>query len=158
METTINERFVTLIEALGKNPNNFAKILGKGYTSIDSIVKGKTKPSFDLLEAVLEHYPQVSPEWLMRGEGPMLLTSTTPPKQPVAAEPADGYLQEHLKKLENRFDSLISQKDSVIENLKDVIKYQRQLLESKREQSFHKPAIGPASSPWAFSKLAGQNA
>jgi hypothetical protein len=132
MESTINERFVLMIEVVGKNPNSFAKTLGKGYTSIDSIVKGKTKPSFDLLEAVFDTYPQISPDWLMKGEGGMLRSSpsTTPPKEPVRD---DAYLQEYMVRLENQFRSVLAEKQSIIEDMRSVILYQRELLgKSKR--------------------------
>lgn len=156
MENKIGKRFESLIEALQTNKNAFARSIGKSHTMAGLIIEGKSRPSYDVLEAVLDHYPQISPEWLMRGEGEMFRIA--PPKQAVAAEPADGYLQEYMTRLEGQFRSVLAEKQSIIEDMKSVIQYQRQLLESKREQSFHKPAIGPASSPWSFKRFSAQNA
>ncbi|GAB3911479.1 hypothetical protein GCM10028803_53020 [Larkinella knui] len=121
METTINERFKKLIEALGLNPNSFAKRLGKAQSSIAVIVEGKSKPGYELLEKVFANFPQVSRDWLLMGEGEMF-------RKEEKSAGADKYLQEHLQTLEKKFETLLAQKDSVIEGLQSIIRYQREQL------------------------------
>lgn len=81
MDTTINERFNSLIESLKTNPGAFAKSINKSYTAIENTLKGRTKPGFDLLEAVFATYPQVNTDWLVNGKGEMFRLN---------AKPADG--------------------------------------------------------------------
>ncbi|WP_375445788.1 helix-turn-helix domain-containing protein [uncultured Fibrella sp.] len=71
METTINQRIGQLITAMKMSHNAFAKSINKASTTINYIVDGKGKPSYDVLEGILEVYPEVSPDWLMKGQGEM---------------------------------------------------------------------------------------
>lgn len=63
----------------------------------------------------------VSPTWLMKGEGDMFVQPTIP----VALNTApDQYLQDHVKQLEQSFERLASQletKDRQIEKLLDLL-------------------------------------
>ena len=86
--TSIGQRFTQLIQQLGLSKNAFAQSLGKTATVIQHLVEERNKPGFDLLGKVFEIYPNVSRDWLMLGQGPMLLDATTPelfePAAPVA--------------------------------------------------------------------------
>ncbi|GAB3753850.1 hypothetical protein [Spirosoma pomorum] len=129
MKTTISERFNALIKALGLNANSFAKHIGKAYTSIESICKGKTRPSYDLLESVFITYPELSRDWLVMGDGEMFH-----PKQDSTEklEKSDSYLQDHLKTLEGNFDKLAAQletKDQQIASLQESQKSLQKMLE-----------------------------
>jgi len=103
MGTTINDRFVTLIKAVNMNISSFAKSIDKAYTSVEAICKGKTRPSYDLLESVFVHYPQLSRDWLVMGDGEMFRV------EPSHTGPSDSYLKEHLHTLEENFNRLASQ-------------------------------------------------
>ncbi len=117
--TTINERFNILIEALHQNVRSFAQAIDKSYSAVENTCKGRTKPGYDVLDAVLRTYPQVSPDWLMKGEGEMFKAQqVTPPTQ------QDGYLLELLKKMEQGFSRLTSQvevKDQQIASLQRIL-------------------------------------
>mgnify|MGYP000629632162 CR=1 FL=1 len=126
MNATINERLVQLIEALGMNLNRFAKSIDKAYTSVESICKGRTKPSFDLLESIFTAYPQVSRDWLLMGEGQMFRDSSTTPAQ--VAVSADSYLQEFLVKLEDKFQKQLDKKDEQIAGLQRTVDTMAMLL------------------------------
>ncbi len=62
-------RKVDFFEATGIQPSNF-----KG-------INVKSAPGGDMLVKVLTTYPQLSAEWLMRGEGAMLRNNTANPPQ-----------------------------------------------------------------------------
>ncbi|MDO7875940.1 hypothetical protein Q5H93_14445 [Hymenobacter sp. ASUV-10] len=86
MSTTINQRFAQLIQHLGITKNAFAMSLDKTASVIQHLLDGRNKPGFDLLQRVFEVYPNVSRDWVMLGQGPMLLSGENPPQpQPVAA-------------------------------------------------------------------------
>lgn len=70
---SINQRIGILIEHLRKKPSSFADSIDKSPTVINQILSNRNKPSFDLLKAILLAYPLVNANWLMRGEGPMVV-------------------------------------------------------------------------------------
>jgi transcriptional regulator with XRE-family HTH domain len=74
----IQDRIKMLLEALNESQNNFSKKIGVQSAVINHIVTGnsgnegkRNKPSFDLLNKIIDAYPRVSLEWLIRGEGTM---------------------------------------------------------------------------------------
>ncbi|MFD2785489.1 helix-turn-helix domain-containing protein [Hymenobacter rubripertinctus] len=83
VEITVGQRFTQLISHLGLSKNAFANSLDKTATVIQHLVDERNKPGFDLLCKVFEVYPNVSKDWLLQGEGPMLTDATedatTPP-------------------------------------------------------------------------------
>ncbi len=79
--TSIGQRFTELIQHLGLSKNAFAQSLDKTATVIQHLVDERNKPGFDLLCRVFETYPNVSKDWLLLGQGPMLTAeiSAAPP-------------------------------------------------------------------------------
>ena len=69
----VNQRVEDLITHLSINKNRFAEKIDKSATTISSILSRRNKPGYDVLEAILLAYPQVNANWLMRGEGPMII-------------------------------------------------------------------------------------
>ena len=86
---SIGQRFTELIHHLGMSKNAFAQSLDKTATVIQHLVDERNKPGFDLLCRVFETYPNVSKDWLLLGQGPMLIAEAvalaTPPPLPDAA-------------------------------------------------------------------------
>lgn len=74
----IQDRISLLIKTLNMNKNSFSKKIGVTNTVIGHIVVGnsfnegkRNKPSFDLLVKILDSFPEVNSEWLLRGKGTM---------------------------------------------------------------------------------------
>jgi hypothetical protein len=96
--SSVGQRFLQLIQALGMSKNAFAISLDKTATVIQHLVDERNKPGFDLMNKVVDVYPNVSIEWLLRGKGPMMLDSTNAsatqslvpevPTAPTASKPA----------------------------------------------------------------------
>ena len=76
MQPTVNDRFAQLIQHLGLNKNAFALSLDKTASVIQHLIDGRNKPGYDLLCKVFEVYPNVSRDWIMLGQGPMMLNAT----------------------------------------------------------------------------------
>ncbi len=110
METTIAQRFEALIKALKMNNNSFAVSLGKSASNIKIVVEGTSKPGFDLLELVLRTYPQVSSDWLLKGEGEMFKSDPKNTEAPTL------------------WITLKDNYEKTIEDLRYTISLQRQLL------------------------------
>jgi len=92
---SIGQRFTQLIQHLGLSKNAFAQSLDKTATVIQHLVDERNKPGYDLLCKVFETYPNVSKDWLLLGQGPMLVeevgaVSPTPPTPAAAPLPAAG--------------------------------------------------------------------
>lgn len=83
--SSVGQRFLQLIQALGMSKNAFAISLDKTATVIQHLVDERNKPGFDLMNKVVDVYPNVSTEWLLRGKGPMMLNGVSTPVPTQAA-------------------------------------------------------------------------
>jgi len=81
---SIGQRFTQLIQHLGLSKNAFAQSLDKTATVIQHLVDERNKPGYDLLCKVFETYPNVSKDWLLLGQGPMLVAEVAAPVPPAA--------------------------------------------------------------------------
>ena len=86
--TTIGDRIADLMARKGVTAYQLAKELGySGPQKFYKLVAGDAKPGFDSLSDLLNHYPDLSADWLMRGLGPMLSASAAPVPQPASSTP-----------------------------------------------------------------------
>lgn len=97
-------RISKLIESTGLNPTSFAAKIGVQQRTLWGQLNGKRKLSLESVLAILNSYPELSAEWLMRGTGDMT-------KGNDAQE----------KRLDNLVD-VISMQQETIRNLQDKIK------------------------------------
>ena len=51
--------------------NAFAKAIGMGQATVNNYFLQSRKLSFELIDKVLSAFPNLSAEWLLRGEGEM---------------------------------------------------------------------------------------
>lgn len=72
MENAMLERLRGVRASKAKSVNNFAKLIGMSQTTVNGIMLGSRGVSVDIIIAVLTAFPDISAEWLMRGEGEML--------------------------------------------------------------------------------------
>ncbi len=72
----------------GLSAYQLAKNLGyEGPQKLYKLVQNKSKPGYETLMDILENYPELRAEWLMRGEAPMIRMD----QGPEAAKAADAY-------------------------------------------------------------------
>lgn len=64
-------RIRKIIEAESLTRSDFAKKIEMSKYTLDGYLDGKNKPALALAEGILRAYPDISAEWLMRGEGSM---------------------------------------------------------------------------------------
>lgn len=108
--SNINDRILYIIEnQCNKNQKKFADLIGFSPQVIGNIVSGrKSKPSFDVLVAILSSFVDIDSEWLLTGKGEMLKQ----PKGPamVPQDPKDQYIidlqKKHIAKLEEELAEL----------------------------------------------------
>ncbi len=66
------ERIKKIIEYLDISQSEFAKSLDIQRSSISHILNKRNKPSLDFIMKVLDHYPEINPDWLLFGKDKML--------------------------------------------------------------------------------------
>ena len=117
MESSVKERLKTFINYLNISEREFCRVIGVGSAYVASI---KKSIKADKLEAKAEHYPELNPIWLIRGQGSMLLNGeaeeepTTPTLLPTEIL---AKLLEDANKEKARLLSIIESQQRTIENL-----------------------------------------
>jgi plasmid maintenance system antidote protein VapI len=67
----MKDRIQKILAKEGIQPTKFAEIIGVQRSSISHILSGRNKPSFDMIESILKHFPKISSDWLLMGTGEM---------------------------------------------------------------------------------------
>jgi transcriptional regulator with XRE-family HTH domain len=69
----VNDRIKLLIEAKAKSERDFALRIGINQATLNYYTSGKRKLSLETIYAILDTFPDVSAEWLLRGNGAMAI-------------------------------------------------------------------------------------
>lgn len=69
-ESSVNERIKLIVESLNITANAFAQELNVAGSVVYNIIKGRNKPSFDILDKIVSSF-NVSPNFLLTGKGNM---------------------------------------------------------------------------------------
>jgi DNA-binding XRE family transcriptional regulator len=77
-------RIRELLETRQLSPTQFADLIGVGRPVISHILSERNKPSLEVVQKVLDAFPDVSLTWLLKGIGPMLTDTSTAPVVPAA--------------------------------------------------------------------------
>lgn len=72
MENTVNERIKKILSLSNLSETSFAGLLGMTQATVNRQLKGVSQISYELIDAILRQFPDVSAEWLLRGDGEML--------------------------------------------------------------------------------------
>ncbi len=71
MEVTIYQRIMSILEDKQLSVNAFSKMVNMSQTTLNTQLKGERTLSANVVAKVLETFPEVSSEWIMRGVGSM---------------------------------------------------------------------------------------
>lgn len=72
---SINDRIALILQDKNLTANEFALRLKVQSSNISHIITGRNKPSFTFLEKLALEFPEISTDWLIRGEGNMYINS-----------------------------------------------------------------------------------
>ncbi|MDX1768952.1 MAG: hypothetical protein R3294_12920 [Arenibacter troitsensis] len=78
METNLtdSQKILDVIHALGTSAHAFAiKMKYKSHSSVDHVIKGRNSLSEGMMDRIVKTFPNVSYNFLKKGELPILLTS-----------------------------------------------------------------------------------
>lgn len=67
----MKDRLTLFLQFEHLSPARFADILGVQRSGISHILSGRNKPGFDLIEKMLNKFPDLNAEWLITGKGKM---------------------------------------------------------------------------------------
>ena len=103
---TFKDRFLQLLDFKGvKRASELAKICNFTHSSARNYMNGKSEPSFENLLAIKKNFENINLNWLVSGEGSMLLESNNYNIEEgnalnIASEPGKDNLQARIKDLE----------------------------------------------------------
>ena len=135
----VNDRILYLIDSqLGGNKKKFAERIGFAPQVVFNIVSGrKSKPSFDVLEAIISSFDEISPEWLLTGKGAMLREQSAPEVAPPPSEPAFPGFIEKIQDLSVKVGRLEAENEhlrAAIEAKQKEIEAQRREIEARQKE------------------------
>lgn len=67
----MNSRLSQFLSAENLTQAQFADTIGVSRSNISHIMSGRNKPSYEIIAAMMEHYPALNYEWLILGKGRM---------------------------------------------------------------------------------------
>jgi transcriptional regulator with XRE-family HTH domain len=65
------EKLRKIMKHEGINSSKLAEMLGIQASGISHIMSGRNKPSLDFIQKLLNRFPQINSDWLLRDKGPM---------------------------------------------------------------------------------------
>ena len=90
----IIERIKEIIkEKFGERGENlFSKEIGIPQVSLNNYTSGRRKVSYEVIDAILSAFPDVSAEWLLRGEGKMYKSEMAEDETPMVIKGESGFM------------------------------------------------------------------
>ena len=71
----IGERILILMKELNLTGQKFAESISVNSSNITHIVNNRNKPSYQIISSIMKAYPDVSPDWLINGNGDIFRSS-----------------------------------------------------------------------------------
>lgn len=112
----VSTRIETLVKTLSENVNNFTEEIGGTPAKYYKLIKGETKPNFDTLYEILNHWPEINGDWILTGRGEMM-------GQPQFGRRADDVVPSESAE---GWKAYAGEKDKRIEQLSAALERERQ--------------------------------
>lgn len=113
------ERIKMLISENAKSERDFAMKIGVNQVTLNNYTANKRKLSLEIIEAILNAFPEISAEWLLRGTGAIMLNETS---DSIKANDFD----------EAWYKKVIDDQHDTISLLKEKVKFLEKQIEEKR--------------------------
>jgi hypothetical protein len=75
----LNKRIIEIMVNKGHSKSSFAKAIEVSLPLITHITSGRNKPGIELIQKVLNAFPDINPDWLLLGSGSMQRTALKMP-------------------------------------------------------------------------------
>lgn len=73
----MKDRIIQLMQSQHMNQQSFSNFIGINPATLNSILKERTRPTLNIVEAICEKIPRVSMMWLIKGQGDMYMPEPT---------------------------------------------------------------------------------
>lgn len=83
------ERILEIIKVKDLNNIQFCSATGISPASLSHITSNRSKPTLSILRNVIAGFPDINPEWVMMGTGPMFREGAGPAKSESEKAPSD---------------------------------------------------------------------
>lgn len=105
----IVERILELVGIKAKSKRDFASMIGVEQTLFNNYMIGKRSGmNFDIVDSILRTFPEISAEWLLRGNGEMIISDASSMKD----------IEPTYSQTSAMYESLLKDRDEQIEELK----------------------------------------
>ena len=113
METI--KRINELIIALNLSSRAFAIACNIKYSTLNNYMTGRRAVGLDTIQAILQGFPNVSAEWLMRGDGPMFKSEITSQSDDrvLLLTSTIGEMQNIIEEKQALIDTLMKENDKL---------------------------------------------
>ncbi len=115
----IKERIEILLHFKNLSPSQFAEQIGVQRSSISHILSGRNKPSLDFIKKIVEHYPEISYDWLIDGSGTLnkkKSASNVDEEDPVDYKSKQEDESDLFSTVNASSSSIRSQNDTIVNN------------------------------------------
>ncbi|MCB9261934.1 MAG: helix-turn-helix transcriptional regulator [Flavobacteriales bacterium] len=112
----LNKRVMQFVSAIGLSKSDFASAIGVQPSLISHISSGRNKVGVEVLQKMLEIYPDISAEWLMLGKGDMFTQNNT--NQSIRLKVEVQNLISEMDLVQNQFNVLKRKFDKLASELK----------------------------------------
>ena len=75
----LNKRVLSVMEHKQMSKSSFALALDSSLPVLTHISSGRNKPGLELIQRLLSRFPDISPDWLILGNGEMYRDAATKP-------------------------------------------------------------------------------
>lgn len=126
------ERIRKIIQYYNLSISSFASKIGTNQVTLNQQINGDRKISLDTVTKILDSFENISPEWLLKGEGPMWKEnfSPAPAREKTPSGLKTGFAGENpdgCKNTNNCFYKMLEEKDLQIARFqKEIAKFQEQ--------------------------------
>ncbi|MGM0496843.1 MAG: helix-turn-helix domain-containing protein [Bacteroidota bacterium] len=108
----MKERIQKLLHEYSISSTYLADKIGVQRSSISHLLSGRNKPGFDFIQKLLKNYPEINPNWLILGNGPMYVTKNQATLPFSEAKEESSSRESNIRSESNKEDQIRnSQKD-----------------------------------------------
>jgi transcriptional regulator with XRE-family HTH domain len=82
----MKDRILQILKHTGMTATKLADEIGVQRSGISHMISGRNQPSYDFMIKLLNRFPEISAEWLLRGKGQMIPSETEVKNDPHLTE------------------------------------------------------------------------
>ncbi|MEZ5045281.1 MAG: helix-turn-helix domain-containing protein [Saprospiraceae bacterium] len=111
MAVNINDRILEIMKYYGYNRTQLAEKLELHPTTMGKIVNKLSTPNGATLAKILNEFPDLSAEWLMRGSGEMIQEKNLDIEENSHTSKQLNKVKEEVRKIKSRLDKIEKEKE-----------------------------------------------